>query len=213
MSWVEDNRRRVDRMTGGRLAYVYLPVTAGDGNAAFLRQFYGQSDKKAVIIDERGDGGGRIADSVVQCLGEPVHAYISTREGEPFSSPEVVIPGPKVLVIDGEAASGGDILPYLFRRAGLGPLIGKRTEGGFVGVGGLLRLIDGGWVSAPNNAPYSPEGRWLPENEGVAPDIDVEQDPAAVRAGHDPQPEEAIEVVMAALKKTRPPKVARPPYR
>ena len=212
-AWVDDNRRRVDRMTGGRVAYVYLPDTAGDGNTAFLRQFYGQADKEAVIIDERGNGGGRIADSIVQRLGEPIHAFVSTREGEAFTSPEAVIPGPKVMIIDNEAVSGGDILPYLFRRAGLGPLVGKRTVGALVGTGGLLRLMDGGWVSAPNNALYSPEGRWLPENEGIAPDIEVEQDPAAVRAGRDPQLEKAIEVAMAALKKNPPPKVTRPAYR
>ncbi len=212
-AWIEDNRRKVDRMTRGRVAYIYMANTAALGKSAFLRMFYAQADKEAVIIDERFNGGGAIADSVIQDLGQSIRAYIATRDGEDFSSPLAAIPGPKVMIINEGAFSGGDILPYLFRRAGLGPLIGKRTGGGMVGAGGLPSLMGGGSVSAPNNALYTPEGRWVPENEGISPDIEVDQDPAAVRAGHDPQLEKAIDVVMAALKKMPPRKATRPAYK
>ena len=213
LAWVEDNRRKVDRMTGGRVAYIYLPNTAGLGYSTFLRQFFAQQDKEAAIIDERFNNGGGHADYVIQRLGQPIWGYINTREGQDFTVPLATISGPKVMITNEAAFSGGDILPYLFRRAGLGPLIGKRTTGGTIGVGGVLRLMNGGIVTAPNNALYSPEGRWVAENEGVGPDIEVEQDPTAVRAGHDPQLEKAIEVVMAALKKNSLQKITKPAYK
>jgi len=211
-AWVEDNRRKVERMTGGRVAYIFLPDTAGLGYSSFLRQFFAQQDKDAAIVDERFNSGGRGADYVIQRLGQPVWGYVKTREGEDFTVPLAAISGPKALITNEAAISGGDILAYLFQRAGLGPIIGKRTGGGTVGVGGIFSLMNGGIVIAPNNAHYTPEGQWMAENKGIAPDIEVEQDPAAVRTGHDPQLEKAIDVVMAALKKKPPFRATKPAF-
>jgi len=201
LAWVDDNRRTVDKLTGGRVAYIYLPDTAVQGFTRFNRYFFAQAGREAAIVDERFNGGGLLADHVIDYLRQPIRNYASTREGADQAFPTSAIPGPKVMLINEQAGSGGDYLPYTFRQAGLGPLIGKRTWGGLVGIGGYPQLIDGGMVTAPRWGIWFPNGRWDVENRGVAPDVEVEFDPKAVRQGKDPQLAKAVEIVMEELKK------------
>jgi len=208
--WVEGNLRKVRDRTGGRVAYVYVPNTADAGHASFKRYFFPQADKDAIIVDERFNGGGQVADYYIDILRRPVVSRWAMRHGGPIRSPGAAILGPKAMLIDETAGSGGDLLPWMFRRFKLGPLIGRRTWGGLVGILGFPELIDGGSVTAPDLAFYSEDG-WRVENEGVPPDIEVEQWPADVAAGKDPQLDRAIEVILAALKANPPESPAPPP--
>jgi tricorn protease len=212
LAWIEGNRRKVAEMSGGKLAYVWLPDTAQGGYTNFNRYFFAQLDKEGAVIDERFNGGGHGADYIIDYLKKPLNSYWAVRDGEDWRQPFGTMPGPKVMIVNEYAGSGGDYLPWMFRRHGLGPLIGKRTWGGLVGIGGYPQLIDGGSVTAPHFAFYSPEGQWEVENHGVAPDIEVEMDPKAWREGRDPQLEKAVEVVLTALKKNPPKATKRPPY-
>jgi tricorn protease len=212
LAWIENNRRRVDEATGGRVAYVYVPNTAGGGYTSFNRYFFAQVGKQAAIIDERYNEGGQLADYIIDYLRRPLMSKVVTREGHDWSSPSEAIYGPKVMIINEMSGSGGDALPWYFRKAGLGPLIGKRTWGGLVGIGGYPELIDGGRVTAPRAAIYGLKGDWEVENHGIPPDIDVELDPATWRQGHDAQLEKAIEVVMQELKEHPQPEIKRPAY-
>jgi tricorn protease len=212
LAWIEGNRRKVSEMTGGRVAYVYLPNTAGAGVTNFNRYYFAQIDREAAVIDERFNGGGTAADYMIDYMRRPLMNYWATREGADFTTPVGSIYGPKVMIIDEYAGSGGDALPWYFRRAKIGPLIGKRTWGGLVGIYDYPQLIDGGVVTAPRVAFYSPEGEWEVENVGVAPDIEVELDPKAWRQGHDLQLERAVEVVMDALRKNPLPTPRKPAY-
>ncbi len=209
--WLEGNLKKVDRATNGRVAYVYVPNTAGAGHAYFKRYFYPQVGKEAVIVDERFNGGGQIADYYIDHLRRPFTCYWATRYGEDQVSPGAAIFGPKVMIIDETAGSGGDLLPWMFRQNKLGKLVGKRTWGGLVGILGFPVLMDGGMVTAPNIAIWTEDG-FIVENVGVPPDVEVEQWPADVIAGRDPQLEKAIEIVMEELQQNPPPKVKRPPY-
>jgi tricorn protease len=212
LAWIEGNRRKVDTMSGGKLAYVHLPDTAGGGFTNFNRYYFPQIDKDGAIIDERFNGGGSAADYIVDALRKPVLNYWAAREGMDATTPAGVLQGPKVMITNEFAGSGGDLMPWMFRRMKIGPLIGKRTWGGLVGIGGYPALVDGGSVTAPHFAFYSPESQWEVENHGVAPDIEVDLDPAEWRKGRDTQLEKAVEVAMAELKKNPPRRVARPPY-
>jgi len=212
LAWIENNRRRVDQATHGRVAYVYVPNTAGAGYTSFNRYFFAQVGKEAAIIDERYNEGGQLADYVIDYLRRPLMSKVVTREGHDWSSPSEAIYGPKVMIINEMSGSGGDALPWYFRKAGVGLLIGKRTWGGLVGIGGYPQLIDGGTVTAPRAAIYGLNGEWEVENHGVPPDVDVELDPAIWRQGHDAQLEKAIEVVMQELKDHPLPEIKRPPY-
>jgi tricorn protease len=212
LAWVDANRRAVDRLTGGRVAYIYLPDTFVQGYTRFNRYFFAQAGREAAIVDERFNGGGLLADHVIDYLRQPIRNYASTREGADQASPTSAIPGPKVMLINEMAGSGGDYLPYAFRQAGLGPLVGKRTWGGLVGIGGYPTLMDGGGVTAPRWGIWFPNGRWDVENRGVAPDVEVEFDPKAVRQGKDPQLEKAVELVLAELKRYPVKHPARPPF-
>jgi tricorn protease len=211
-AWIEGNRRMVDQATGGRVAYVYVPNTAGGGYTSFNRYFFSQVGKEAVIIDERFNEGGQLADYIIDYLRRPILSKVVTREGHDWSSPSEAIYGPKVMIINEMSGSGGDALPWYFRKAGLGPLVGKKTWGGLVGIGGYPQLIDGGYVTAPRAAIYGLKGEWEVENVGVAPDYDVDLDPAAYRNGHDAQLDKAIEVVMQQLKEHPVPQFQRPAY-
>jgi len=184
------------------------------GYTNFNRYFFAQTDKDAVIIDERFNGGGKAADYIVERLGRPLANYWSTRWGleKDNTTPTGAIFGPKVMIINEMSGSGGDYLPWAFRRAKLGPIVGKRTWGGLVGIGGYPQLIDGGLVTAPHFAFWTPEGEWEVENRGVPPDYEVEHDPKAVRAGRDPQLEKAVELVLDLLKKHPPTRAKRPAY-
>lgn len=210
--WVESNIRKVDAATKGRVAYVYVPNTAGLGHTYFKRYFFPQAHKDAVIIDERFNGGGSVADYYTEILQKKEIAWWAMRYGADMKTPSASIQGPKAMLIDENAGSGGDLLPWMFRKFGIGPLIGKPTWGGLVGILGFPVLMDGGQITAPNLAFWTREGGWGVENEGVAPDIEVEQTPADVIAGRDPQLEKAIEVIQAELKKNPVVKAVRPVY-
>jgi len=212
LAWVEGNRRKVDQMSGGKLAYVWLPDTAGGGYTNFNRYYFAQLHKQGAVIDERFNGGGHAADYIIDYLRKPLNSYWAVRDGEDFRQPFGTMPGPKVMIVNEYAGSGGDYMPWMFRRHHIGPLIGKRTWGGLVGIGGYPVLIDGGTVTAPHFAFYSPEGQWEVENRGVAPDIEVEMDPKAWRQGRDPQLEKAIDVAMETLRKNPPIQTKRPAY-
>jgi tricorn protease len=210
--WVEGNIKKVDQAAGGRVAYVYVPNTSTQGYVYFKRYFYPQSDKDAIIVDERFNGGGLVADYYIDQLRKPLISYWNMRYGADLKTPGASIQGPKVMLIDETAGSGGDMLPWMFRKLKLGTLIGKRTWGGLVGTLGFPVLMDGGSVTAPNLAIWTPEEGWTVENVGVPPDIEVEQNPADVIAGRDPQLDRAIQVIMDELKKNPVQEPKRPPY-
>jgi tricorn protease len=211
-AWVEGNLRKVHERTQGRVAYVYVPNTALAGYEYFKRYFFPQAGKEAIIVDERFNGGGQVADYYIGLLRRPLVSYWATRYGEAIRTPSAAILGPKVMIIDETAGSGGDLLPWMFRKFGLGKLVGKRTWGGLVGILGFPVLMDGGVVTAPDLAIFTEDG-WVVENVGVPPDIDVEQDPALVATGKDPQLDRAIEVILAELERNPPSKPpARPPF-
>jgi tricorn protease len=210
--WVEGNLKKVDQATGGRVAYVYVPNTSTAGHSYFKRYFYPQVNKEAVIVDERFNGGGSVADYYIDILRRPFIANWAMRYGADLKTPFASIQGPMAMIIDETAGSGGDLLPWMFRKFKMGPLVGQRTWGGLVGILGFPVLMDGGGITAPNLAIWTPEDGWVVENEGVPPDIEVEQTPADVIAGRDPQLEKAIEVVMAELRKNPAKKAVRPPY-
>jgi tricorn protease len=212
LAWIEDNRRLVDKLSNGRLAYVYLPNTSTGGYSNFIRYYFAQIGKEGAVIDERFNGGGSIADFIIDYMSRPLTNFFMTREGEPFSTPQNAIFGPKVMIINEYAGSGGDAMPWLFRERKLGALVGKRTWGGLVGIFGFPPLVDGGSVTAPNLAFYNARGEWDVENHGVLPDIEVEFEPAAVRAGRDPQLEKAVEVVMQQLKEHPLPVYKKPAF-
>jgi len=209
--WVEGNLKKVHDATEGRVAYVYVPNTTSLGHTYFKRYFYPQAQKDAVIIDERYNGGGQVADYYIDLLRRPFIAMWAMRYGQDLKTPQASIQGPKVMLVDETAGSGGDLLPWMFRKFGLGPLVGRPTWGGLVGILGFPTLMDGGNITAPNLAIWTEKG-WVVENEGVAPDIEVEQLPKDVIAGRDPQLEKAIELMKAELKKTPPQKLVRPPF-
>jgi len=210
--WVEGNIRKVDEATDGRVAYVYVPNTTTLGHVYFKRYFFPQADKEAIIVDERFNGGGSVADYYLDWLRKPVSAYWAMRYGADLKTPSASIQGPKVMLINESAGSGGDLLPYMWRKFGMGPLVGTATWGGLVGTLGFPPLMDGGMVTAPNLAFWDVGEGFGIENVGVPPDIEVEQTPKDVIAGRDPQLEAAIKVVMDELKADPPAKPKRPDY-
>ncbi len=212
LAWVEDNRRKVEKMSDGKLAYIYLPDTAGGGYTFFNRYFFSQLDKQGAVVDERYNSGGHAADYVVDYLKKPLNSFWALRDGMDFRQPVATMPGPKAMLANEYSGSGGDYLPYLFRRYGIGPIIGKRTWGGLVGIGGYPTLLDGGSVTAPHFAFYTPEGKWDIENHGVAPDIEIDLDPKAWREGRDVQLEKAVNYLLDELKKNPPKEYKRPAY-
>ncbi|HEX8685054.1 MAG TPA: PDZ domain-containing protein, partial [Pyrinomonadaceae bacterium] len=210
LDWIEGNRRKVDQLSGGRVAYVYVPNTGGPGYESFNRYFFAQTQKQGAVIDERFNGGGALADYIVEYLSRPLLNFIHFREGRDIPTPLGAIYGPKAMIINELAGSGGDALPWYFRKMKIGPLVGKRTWGGLVAAFRMPELMDGGFVTAPDAAIYGLEGEWEVENRGVAPDVEVEMDPAAWRQGRDPQLEKAVEWLLAELEKNPAPKYKRP---
>ena len=211
-AWVEGNLHKVDSATGGRVAYVYVPNTAGAGYDYFRRYFYPQAHKDAIIVDERFNGGGSLADYYIDILERPALSWWAMRYGEDLKTPTASIQGPKALLIDETAGSGGDYFPWMFHKLKIGPLIGQRTWGGLVGILGFPVLMDGGSVTSPNLAIWTPDSGYIVENQGVAPDIAVEQTPKEVIAGHDPQLERAIAWITGELEKSPPVALKRPAY-
>jgi tricorn protease len=210
--WIEANRRKVDELSGGKLAYVYLPDTGNGGFTNFNRYFMAQTNKEGVVVDERYNGGGQVADYIVEVLGRRIEGYWSPRYGAIEHTPNSAIYGPKVMIVNESAGSGGDALPWLFKYNKLGTVVGKRTWGGLVGISEIPVLMDGAEVTSPSVAFFSPKGEWDVENHGVDPDVTVEQDPKAVAGGHDPQLERAVAVALEQLKQNPPPEPHRPAY-
>lgn len=201
-AWVESNRRLVDRLSGGQLAYVYVPNTGQPGYTSFNRYYFAQQDRKGAIIDERFNGGGSAADYIIEVLQRDFDGYFNNVAGDryPFTSPAAGIWGPKVMIINEMAGSGGDLMPYMFRYRKIGPLIGKRTWGGLVHTADTPPFVDGGSMIAPRGGFFTRDNRWAVENEGVGPDIDVENWPKDVIAGRDPQLERAVDEALRLLK-------------
>jgi tricorn protease len=214
LAWVAKNRRTVEAMTGGRVAYVEVPDTNARGYLSFNQEYFAQVGKKAVILDVRFNHGGNIADYMINVMARPLRSYWHLREGMDLTEPMEGIFGPKVMLINEMTGSGGDAFAWLFRDTKVGPLIGSRTWGGLIGTyAGPNDLLDGGYVATPNLAFYNREQAWEIENRGISPDIEVEDDPRAERLGHDPQLERAIEVVMGMLAKEGVNEAAKhPPY-
>jgi tricorn protease len=212
LAWIEDNRRTVDRLSGGKLAYVYLPNTAGAGYTNFTRYYFAQTNKQGAVLDERFNGGGSVADYMIEVMHRQPLFREMTRDATDFTSPVSAIYGPKVMITNEYAGSGGDALPFMFHETKLGPLVGKRTWGGLVGIYDYPELMDGMTVTAPRVALYTTRGQFEIENHGVAPDVPVELDPAAWRAGHDTQLEKAVAIALDSLTKNPPTVVKRPAY-
>jgi tricorn protease len=212
LDWIENNRRKVDEMSGGKLAYVYLPDTAGGGYTNFNRYFFAQVGKQGAILDERFNHGGQLADYIIDYLRREPMDLVTTREGNHMLDPAMGIYGPKVMIINQYAGSGGDAMPWFFRKAKIGTLVGVRTWGGLVGIGGYPVLLDGGTVTAPRSAISNLNGDWEVEGHGIPPDIEVIQDPKLVREGHDPQLERAVAEAMQQLKDHPLPEYKTPAY-
>ncbi|HEX7288204.1 MAG TPA: PDZ domain-containing protein, partial [Candidatus Angelobacter sp.] len=211
-AWIEGNLRKVEQLSGGKIAYVYLPDTGFGGYTSFNRYFFAQVGREGAVIDERFNGGGSAADYVIDYLRRPLANYWLTREGQDFTTPVGAIFGPKAMIINMYAGSGGDALPWYFRDAKLGPLVGTRTWGGLVGIYDYPQLMDGGAVTAPRVAFYNRDGKWDVENHGVAPDVEVDVTPKDWMSGHDAQLERAVALVMDGIKKNPLPVAKRPAF-
>jgi tricorn protease len=212
-AWVEENRKKVAEATGDRVGYIYVRNTSLDGQTELVRQFLAQFKKEGLIVDERFNSGGQLADRFIELMNRPLYNHFYVRDAENWSFPGVSHTGPKVMLMNGWAGSGGDAFPYYFKKAGLGPLIGTRTWGGLVGPVYFLPLIDGGGVSCPPARILSTDGKWMIENVGVKPDIYLLNDPGLMAQGKDPQLERGIEEVLELIKKNPPPPPPqRPPF-
>ncbi len=210
--WIESNRKKVDELSGGKLAYVYVPDTGVNGFTYFNRYYFAQNAKQGAVIDERFNGGGWIADYIVDWLNRPLLMAGMSREGKDRLIPQVIF-GPKVMLINQYAGSGGDALPWMFKKLSIGPLIGTRTWGGLIGIGGYPPLMDGGTVTAPRTGLYNPTtGEFDVENKGVQPDVEVDLDPALWRQGHDPQLEKGVETALKELQEHPVQPIKRPKY-
>ncbi|WP_343703651.1 PDZ domain-containing protein [Chitinophaga sp.] len=198
--WIEGNRMKVDQLSNGKIAYVYMLNTGQEGYTSFNRYYYAQTDKQALLLDERFNGGGSVADYVIDVLSREVLSFWGVRNGRSFTTPGNGIYGPKAMLINEYAGSGGDMMPWMFQQKKLGKLIGKRTMGILVGISGYPSLMDGGYVTSPSFGIYDTKGNWIIENEGTHADIDVEQTPADVIAGRDPQLEKGVQVLLEELK-------------
>ena len=202
IDWIEGNRRKVDQLSNGKLAYVYIPNTGRGGFTSFNRYYFSQQDKKGAILDERNNGGGSAADYMIDIMSRELFGYFNSKANDrrPWTTPMAGIWGPKVMIINERAGSGGDLLPYMFKMKKLGPMVGTRTWGGLVGTWDTPRFIDGGRMVAPRGGFFDVNGEWAVEAEGVAPDIEVIQNPKSILAGKDPQLERAVREAMKLLE-------------
>jgi tricorn protease len=201
LAWTEANRQKVQELGGGKLAYVYLPDTAMGGLTNFNRYYFAQLDKQGAVIDERFNSGGQAADYIIHAMERTLMSWWAPRYGAIFRTPQASILGPKVMITNEFSGSGGDAMPWYFREAQLGPLVGKRTWGGLVGIGGIPLLMDGGQVTSPSFGFFNPQGQWDVENHGVQPDYEVDMEPKPVSEGHDPQLEKAVSLALEELAK------------
>jgi tricorn protease len=210
--WIESNRQHVDKESGGRIGYIHVPDTGGRGRRELFRQFYGQMNKGALIIDERWNGGGNIADRFIELLNRPIYLHLFERYENDWRVPTLSHQGPKCMLINGESGSGGDIFPYLFRKAGLGKLIGMRTWGGVIGIAKNPSLIDGARLTVPFITFYETDGTLTMEGHGVDPDIEVIDDPELMVDGGDPQLDAAIKHMLEEIERNPYVPAKRPPY-
>ena len=201
LAWIEANRRKVQELSGGKLAYVYLPDTALGGLTNFNRYYFAQLDKQGAVIDERFNSGGQAADYIIHAMQRTLMSWWAPRYGAIYRTPQASILGPKVMITNEFSGSGGDAMPWYFREAQLGPLVGKRTWGGLVGISGIPALMDGGRVTSPSFGFFNPQGQWDVENHGVPPDYEVDMEPKPVSEGHDPQLEKAVSLALEELAK------------
>jgi tricorn protease len=201
LDWVNHNRRKVSEMTGGRVGYIHIPDMGANGIREFIKWYYGQLDKEGLVVDVRANGGGNVSQMLIERLRRKVLALNYSRTFDQATTyPGGVFIGPMAALLNENSASDGDIFPAMFREAGLGPLIGKRSWGGVIGIGNRGTLIDGGTIFVPESAFASAKGEWIIEGYGVDPDIEVENDPKSVLAGRDPQLERAVAEIMKKLK-------------
>jgi tricorn protease len=212
LAWIDANRRKVDKLSGGRVGYIHVPDTSIRGQTELVRMFQGQYQKDGLIIDERFNSGGQIPDRFIELLNRPLYNFWAVRDGKDWQWPPVAQNGARAMLINPWSGSGGDLFPFYFREAGLGPLVGTTTWGGLVGISGAPQLIDGGVVTVPTFGIYSLDGTWIVENQGVQPDVPVVDDPAKMQDGGDPQLERAVEEVMKALRQNPPVEPHRPAY-
>ncbi len=210
--WIESNRQHVEKESGGRIGYIHVPDTANRGQRELFRQFYGQMNKDALIIDERWNGGGNIADRFIELLNRPIYLHLFERYENDWRVPTLSHQGPKCMLINGESGSGGDIFPYLFRKAGLGKLIGMRTWGGVIGISRNPSLIDGARLTVPFITFYETDGTLTMEGHGVDPDIEIIDDPELMVDGGDPQLDAAIKHMLDEIEKNPYVPAKRPPY-
>jgi tricorn protease len=211
-AWIEANRHKVQELSGGKLAYVYLPDTASGGLTNFNRYYFAQLDKQGAVMDERFNSGGQAADYIINAMQRTLMSWWAPRYGAIYRTPQASILGPKVMITNEFSGSGGDAMPWYFREAQLGPLVGKRTWGGLVGIGGIPTLMDGAHVTSPSFGFFNPQGQWDVENHGVPPDYEVDMEPKPVSEGHDPQLEKAVSLALDELRKHPVPEPHKPPY-
>jgi tricorn protease len=211
-AWVRKNIDYVARKTDGRVGYLHIPDMGPEGLNEFVRRFYPQLNRQALIIDVRGNGGGNVSPQIIERLRREMAMVSVARNGTPNTNPGDLLLGPKVTLLNEYSASDGDLFPYRFREHGLGRLVGRRSWGGVVGISNSLPFVDGGALMKPEFAPYAKDGsRWVIEGHGVDPDIVVANDPAREFRGEDQQLDRGIEVILEELRtkgQTLPP---RPP--
>lgn len=214
-NWVEDNRKKVDLATNGRVAYVHIPdMAVNNGLNEFVRYFYPQVRKEALIVDDRFNGGGNVSPMIIERLRRVLVVAKNARNQEiVLTNPDAVMTGPMVCLLNELSASDGDLFPYQFKKLGLGKLIGKRSWGGVIGIRGSMPFIDGGYLMRPEFANFGADGTWILEGVGMIPDIEVDNDPALEWEGTDQQLNKAIEVILEEIKTDKKPKIpAVPPY-
>lgn len=212
LAWIDANRRRVEKLSEGKIGYVYVADTSVNGQNELVRQWRGQVTKAGLIIDERFNSGGQIPDRFVELLNRPLRNFWAVRDGKDWPWPPVGHHGPKAMLMNGWSGSGGDCFPYYFKQSGQGPLIGQRTWGGLIGITGAPTLVDGGSITVPTFGIYNTKGEWIIEGYGVDPDIEVVDDPGEMARGGDPQLERAVFEVMKAIRQNPAPEVRKPKY-
>jgi len=210
LEWIEANRRRVEEASNGRIGYAFVPDTGTNGQTELVRQFRNQIAKEGLIIDERFNGGGQLADRFIEMMTRALATRIFFRNAALMTRPEVTHFGPKAMLINGWAGSGGDAFPWFFRTMKVGPIIGERTWGGLIGPAVGHELVDGGRIVVPLGRLFGPDGKWFAEGHGVDPDIVVVDDPGEMAKGRDPQLERGIQEVLRLLDE-KPPKLPQPP--
>jgi tricorn protease len=212
LAWINENRKRVEKLSDGKVGYVFVPDTGQGGQNELVRQWRGQVTAQGLVIDERFNSGGQIPDRFIELLDRPLRNFWGVRDGLDWPWPQVANFGPKAMLINGWSGSGGDCFPFYFKQSKLGPLVGQRTWGGLIGMTGAPTLVDGGSVTVPTFGIYSKTGEWIIEGYGVAPDIEVVDDPGLMARGGDPQLERAVAEVMKSLRKNPPATVKKPKY-